>query len=385
MSVSQSPQQSRRRWPVLLAVAAVVLAVAIPVAVIQLQPGGGPSSNGSSSTLTSSTPPETSTTAPTSTATEYAVVGEVALDPAGAATDAPPRIVYALGAQIHTSDGTVPLPLDKADQLWAFVPHADGWVVVAYRPKIDEAVARVVDGTGYVSSEWLAGYSTPAAGWDGSSAYVVLDAAQVDDPDGVVVQGWPLPRRGNYWPVGILPDGSLVLNDKARGRVEVGAPLTQLAVVPGIIAVGGVSATGQVTTLDSLKDAGSCGSVRDSLAGDPLWSTCHYTLGRFNPSGSLVIGYPDYRDGIGDYRVSILDASTGTAYVDFTATSTRKSFTFINTAVWEDDTHLLAQVYNADTGWRVLRLGVDGTVTTADVGDIGGGEMDAPVTFVTQP
>ncbi len=387
-----TPTASHRRRNVLLAVAAVVLAIAIPIAVLQLLPDGGSETpNGTASSSTTATTPTSSTSATTSPPTSasttppFPVIGQVKLQPNSAPSDAAPLIDYALKRQIHTADGTTPLPLTRAYQLVAFVPHAGGWVVLGSHPDGDEGIGRVIDATGQVTTEWLTGHETLARGWDGSTAYVVLDSAQVDAPDGVVVQGWSLPRRGEYRPVGILPDGSLVLNDVARGRVEVGAPATALAVVPGIVAVGGVSITGQVTTLDSIKDAGSCGSMRESLVAEPSWSTCQYTLGRFNPSGSLVIGHPAYRDGIGDWRVSILDATDGTTYVDFTARSTKTSTTFINSVVWEDDTHLLAQVYSSDVGWRILRLGVDGTVTTADLGDIGSDEMDAPVTFVTQP
>jgi hypothetical protein len=130
--------------------------------------------------------------------------------------------------------------------------------------------------------------------------------------------------------------------------------------------------------LESVSDDGSCSAVIDA-EGSTRWETCEYTLGRFSPDAKYVIGRPAYLDGLGDTTVAVLDAATGKLVVEYEVVEGAH----VNNTVWETNDTLLTSLY--DDGWAIMRLGVDGAVTKASSGRIAGAPEECPVFFEAQP
>lgn len=128
--------------------------------------------------------------------------------------------------------------------------------------------------------------------------------------------------------------------------------------------------------ITKLSDEGSCSALVGPQADSATWSTCEFMPEQFSADGEHLIAHDDYRDGIGDGRLAILDAATGKALVDLTNTDSQA---FLNNAVWEDQEHVLATVFQ-DGRWAVLRVGVDGSVEYA-VAPRPGQDVEPPFTL----
>ena len=129
--------------------------------------------------------------------------------------------------------------------------------------------------------------------------------------------------------------------------------------IPGTIKINDVSADGLVAAQTSYSGDGSCSAVLDrSGPGDPtpLLETCDAYLFDFAPDGAHLSGTGAYFDGIGLGFVTILDATDGSEVARYSAEAG-----FVRESVWQDPDHLLVNTYEGGE-WRVLRLGVDGTV-----------------------
>jgi hypothetical protein len=127
------------------------------------------------------------------------------------------------------------------------------------------------------------------------------------------------------------------------------------------LSVADESESGLTIGFTSLTDSGSC----SKLAGGGEfqgWSTCKHTLDAFSPDGKLVLAGPAYRDGIGDGVIAMYDASSGN--LAFQRTNSQQSQSFYSQAVWEDDTHVLAPVFQANR-WAIVRIGSDGSMEYA--------------------
>ncbi len=137
--------------------------------------------------------------------------------------------------------------------------------------------------------------------------------------------------------------------------------------------------SGRTALRISTSDAGSCSGVHDAATDDYLWETCDYALSTFSPDGRYVLAPPAYGDGLGDGTLAVLDAATGELVSAFEIDGG-----FISFSAWEDGDHPLVVIHDS-RGWRVLRLGLDGSiglvagpVTSAD-------EMDNPFRLLGTP
>ncbi len=129
--------------------------------------------------------------------------------------------------------------------------------------------------------------------------------------------------------------------------------------IPGTVKVNDVSTDGLVAAQISSTDDGSCSAVLDrSGDGDPtpVFETCEATLFDFSPDDAHLSGSSAYLDGIGLGYVTILDATDGSEVARYSPEAG-----FVRDSVWQDPDHLLVNAYEGGQ-WRVLRLGVDGTV-----------------------
>lgn len=137
-----------------------------------------------------------------------------------------------------------------------------------------------------------------------------------------------------------------------------------------------VTPDGRAAGMLSATDSGSCWeSIGRDLGG--LWKTCDNSLGPFSPDGKHLLGYPAYRDGAGDSSLSVLDAETGEPVLHLTTVPG----VFFGSSVWEDDSHVLAAVYQ-EGKWAIVRIGMNGDREVA-VGPVAGD--DAYVSPFTLP
>lgn len=125
---------------------------------------------------------------------------------------------------------------------------------------------------------------------------------------------------------------------------------------PGAVGAGDVSSTGLLALVNSVSDDGSCSGVYDEDARSYAWKTCDYSFLEFSPGGGHLLATAAYRDGFGLTYVTVLDTAGGEPVVEFDIDRGA-----ILQAGWEDDEHLLAVTYDDADGWRVLRLGLDGS------------------------
>lgn len=78
-----------------------------------------------------------------------------------------------------------------------------------------------------------------------------------------------------------------------------------------------------------------------------------------------------------------MDAGTGEVVTEFSRSG--DSGPFVNTAVWEDNEHVLATVFE-DSAWTVVRLGLDGSIEAAtDALPDSGDPRRSPFSFSTRP
>jgi hypothetical protein len=127
-------------------------------------------------------------------------------------------------------------------------------------------------------------------------------------------------------------------------------------------------------------DGHTCSGLSGPHDASVTWRTCDHQLQQFSPDGSLLLAHEPYFDGVGPGTIAVLDARTQDVLVD---RDNHDSHAFIGGAVWEDEGHVLATVFQ-EGEWAIVRVGVDGSMELAS--DIQQGEdVDAPFFLSTQP
>jgi hypothetical protein len=370
----------RTRRVVAGAVAAVVLAVAVPAGVSL------------SHELSSSAPqpvaPRPSEGPTVTDRAEPRPDGPVELTTTGLPRGADPRVPYiqVRPGRLVTPDGTV----DLRTAYWQVLPYADGWIAADSAGRIDLLDA---DGTVRSSVPAVNGAVTLAASSDGSRVgyaersgpgSVTLVSAPTDgsDPD-----TWPVTvdRFEEVRPVGYVDDEALVWMNPLGETPEVsvarpGQPMTPLR---GFLRVTGASsASGLVSGLVSY-GAESCWGVMEPAASttELAWRTCDWSLGEFSPDGRYVIAGDPGDDGLGDPRLAILDAGTGEVVVDYQ--QDRDGRVVLPQVVWEDDDTVLALAVDGKGRYVMLRADTAGNLERASEPVPGG--MNYPVWFATAP
>lgn len=122
---------------------------------------------------------------------------------------------------------------------------------------------------------------------------------------------------------------------------------------------------------------GSCSAIKQAVAGRPVFDTCDYLLKDLSPDGAYVTASPPYGDGLCCSTYDILDAATGTPLITLDAKAGPTRTQVLETR-WEDDSHVLAVVSDGER-WRIVRIGLDGSVELADVGDLPADSGDGTV------
>jgi hypothetical protein len=364
----------RRRQAVTGAVAAVVLAVAAPVAI----------------TVTDAfdarpVPPASQTETPNPDRTDNAKPepsGPIPANGAAAPRGDDPAIAYLETGTLRTADDV----LVNLERRYAQITqYADGWIAT----RADTGTTHVLDAAGEVVESWPGG--DVAVSPNGDFLATVLNATGGVDVQLRPVTGTSSPLshtvafEGTVDIVGFVgPEEIAYTLTDANGGTEVFVTdfLHDERRVDGALSASGASAAaGTVTVMTSYDELepGSCWAVQRIGDGRKLWETCDYTLETFSPDGRYVIGTDDYHDGIGGSTVAILDAADGTVLAHFTT----RDLGFTTQAVWESDSAVLLISHQGDA-WYLLRLLPDGTVERA-LDPIHADEMAGPWALPARP
>jgi len=330
-----------RRMRATMVMAAVVLAIAVPVGVTvigddptkQVQPAPQPTPQPDLSPLTIK----------------------------GLETGDKPATGYAEAGRLQPGDISNSLPDGQEPAELARVGED---FLVGFQDETGELVARYLTVDGVVGEDLPASYGfgvTPGG-----------ETAAIVQPDGTViayqdhgtkqVQVGKIPAAGSYTLSAVLgsdcsPGGDCTVfvsttdEDPKLWAIAVGSdPRVVFKGLRGAVGVTYEFTAGYV----SVSDDGSCSEVRDGGDG-VLWKTCDNRFVAFSPGAKYLIGTGPYGSGLGDAQLTILDAPSGKVILDLT---TAEGAT-ITTMTWEDDDHVLATIIEDNT-WAVVRIGLDG-------------------------
>jgi hypothetical protein len=333
-----------RRMRATMLMAACVLAIAVPTGLV--------ATRGHDRPITPA-PPTTIDTAPLSLA-------DLEHGPQ-------PHDGYARAGQFHL--GTATVDLSTGGRAVASVARVTGGVLVATRQESGDLSARFVDDQGAPGQQtWpmTGGFAVSADG----------NVAAFAQPDGTVIAVQDAASR--YFELGRIPTGSgfdviAVQGENCSGRSEeIGCkvfattngeePQTFLLEPHQAVGVSLDStlsrtvdvAADRYAAVASVTDTGSCSDVRDGKR-EILWSTCDHRFLSFSPDGAHVLASAAYGDGLGDTELAVLDSATGRAALGLRTADGAA----ITQMVWEDDSHVLANLYQ-DGRWAVVRIGLDG-------------------------
>jgi hypothetical protein len=162
-------------------------------------------------------------------------------------------------------------------------------------------------------------------------------------------------------PVGFISDGEL-LYTLQRGSAPVQLWTTRFDGHAERLPLIGVtpSGTSEMDGLIAVNDQNdSCGSVYDSTGTTRLWHTCNFTLGRFSPDGQRILALPSGPQDTADLQFAVLDAKTGK--VEGIYRSADPAGFQITDVVWENGDLLLA-VGVDQHGYTMYRIGLTGSM-----------------------
>lgn len=349
----------RRRNAVRGVVAAVVLAVAVPVGLSTTDLLG--SSRTPAPPVASGTvEPSPDTPAPTPEPD-----GSFPLTVHGLDRGEPAGVPYVVGKanQLVTPDGTIDLPESYA----TITPYNGGWLAIG-STQYPGKIVMLDDNLEVTHTDPAGGYAL-AVSQDGTRvAYVVRESNDqvmlVNAPtDGTDPVTWiiDVPAGESLDPVGFLDNDTVVYNSPATEVMGIARTGGTTTPIQDLRRVDDASeATGMVSGLVSYGIDGGCSGVMDPDSGTLLWKSCKYSDLRFSPDGKLVVADASYFDGPGSPTLTILDASTGDVVAHFSPVQ-RDTVVGVAQAVWEDDDSVLAFV---DEGGdqAMVRLGTDGSI-----------------------
>jgi hypothetical protein len=351
----------RRRNAVRGVVAAVVLAVAVPVGL------SATDLLGSSGTPAPPVASQSGEPSPDKPAPTPGPDGSFPLTvhglPQGDAAGVP--YVVAKTHQLVTPDGTVDLPESYA----TVTPYNGGWLAIGSTQHPGKILM--------LDADLKVVHTDPAGGYDlavsADRSHVAYAVAQGNDKvmlvnaptDGTDPVTWMIDSPGGEAvnPVGFLDNDTVVYKAPATDVMGIARTGGTLTPVEGLLRIDDASeATGMISGLVSYGNEGGCSGVMDPASGRLLWKSCGYSNLRFSPDGRLVVADAAYFDGPGSPTLTILDARTGDVVADFSPEQ-RDTVVGVTQAVWEDDDNVLAHVEEG-MDQAMVRLGTDGSIET---------------------
>lgn len=370
----------RRRNAVRGSVAAVVLAVAVPV--------GLTATDLIDSTQPTPAPPATTGSVQPSPSPSVRAGAAFRLTLEQDPTQTLPGVSYVHFDQrvLVTPDGMVDLPQGYS----MITPYAGGWLAVGSERSPEDVV--MLDENLEVTRT-AGGGTSLAVSRDGSHvAYteqrspgqVRLVNAPTDG--GVPVVTWMFKFDNPddaIEPVGFLDNDTVVYQDQLSNKMGIahtgdGGPIP----IEGFLRLDDASeANGLVSGLVSYDVDGGCSGVMDPMSGDLLWQSCDYSGLQFSPDGRYVTALASYFDGPGSPSVSVLDARTGKPVVKFE--SEGRDVVGVSQVVWEDDSSLLI-ILAEGTSVGMVRARLDGSMEKM-IDPIEVQDMSMPIWFAEEP
>ena len=357
-----------RRMRASIVMAASVLAIAVPTALV----------------ASDRSRPEEPTPAPPSVRD----VSPLTID--GLDAGDAPKIAYVQSGTVHLHDGSTVHP--SGGQPVTVAEYAGG-VVLGLRDEGGAVTARKLDD----NDSWPMEGGFAVSGDDQLVAFVQPDGTPVvvsSSGTGDDKAAYSLPRvqRGSGF------DAVAVNGQGCRATVELpcrvwvtshgASPETWTSTAHDVAdkVTGGFVTVTDVDTTDTLvvgitkvnEDLTTCSAVEPSTGSTPLWTTCDHRLRAFSPDDERLLAFGSIGDGLGDSQLAILDARTGKVELDLRTTEQA----FITQTAWEDDTHVLATVFEHGA-WAVLRIGLDGSREYA-VAPVQGEDLDSPFVLASR-
>lgn len=338
-----------RRMRATMVMAAVVLAVAVPVGITALDQDP--------------------------TAKKPTLAGQVNDDPLtikGLETGGQPATGWYAGGQLYGVGD--PLPVGKGTQVSYLAKLDDAFLVGRYDEASQEMIASVIDHAKSSAKTWPLGSDFEVSADGRTGAFV--------QPDGTVIA---VGSTGDSVTVGNVSDGSgsgydvlEIAGDCADSCTVTVASEGEQPVVWLVDSEGGVAEqnTGLVSAADYFEgryagisrfnedDMSTCSAVTEN--GTEVWSTCPdgaasgKRLGAFSPDGKFLLGTYSIGSGEGESEFAILDASNGNVVLDLRVAGfgTEKQGVILQ-PTWEDDSHVLALIREGNE-FAVVRIGLDG-------------------------
>jgi hypothetical protein len=281
---------------------------------------------------------------------------------------AQPHDGYVTDGELHVGSGAIGLDAGKARV--TAVARINGGVVVATRDESGEQVAHIVDDQGGTSGKTWPIDGGFAVSDDGNvAAFVQPDGIPVVVQDGTVFYKLPkIPQGSGFDAVAVIGEDCQEAGpDTCSVLVTSHGEKPQSWVSSSTDYVGGHEQMSNVVDefenkflagFTEITDTGSCSVVKNVEhveSGTPTWTTCDHSFLTFSPEGGHLLATSAYGDGLGDTELAVLDTRTGAVQLDLTTADGA----FISQMVWEDETHVLANVYQ-DGQWAVVRIGLDG-------------------------
>jgi hypothetical protein len=280
-----------------------------------------------------------------------------------------PRVGYVTNGTFKTpSEGVVDLGAG-AGQVNEVAPVAGGYVV-SFANGGGDVLAHFVDQSGKVGAqEWMVSGEIAVSADGNQAAFVQPDGTPVVVYDaGASVELPKIPRGSGFGAVAAFgPDCGAHLDFEscgawvsARGAKpetwESWSSGTVRRIAPGLRWVTAVADGRLVAGVTEVHDdLSTCSAVQTFATHKTRWTTCGHQLGPFSPDGRRVLAQPD-GDGLGPTGLLVYEADSGEEVFDLPVADQG----YVRQMVWEDDTHVLATIY-ARAQWAVVRIGLDGS------------------------
>ncbi len=184
-------------------------------------------------------------------------------------------------------------------------------------------------------------------------------------------------------PVGFLDNDRVVYQDQLGNEMGIthnveGGPVP----IEGFLRLDDASeANGLVSGLVSYGNDGGCSGVMDPDTGELLWKSCDHSGLEFSPDGRHVTALASYFDGPGSSSVSVLDARTGEPVVTFAGEG--RTVVGVSQVVWEDDGSLLI-IFAEGNEVGMVRARLDGSMEKM-MDPIRVTDMSMPIWFAEEP
>jgi hypothetical protein len=333
-----------RRMRATMLMAAAVLAVAVPTALV--------ATGDHDKTITPAPPTKVDTSPLTLQGLSHGTL---------------PKDGYATGGR-YVAGADEEMSLGVGKDAIASVARFDGGLMVATRDENGTLTAHFVDNQGDSTSASWPMEGDFAVSDDGNvAAFVEPDGSPVGVLDGsTTVQFTRIPRGTAFDAVAVTGSCSAP-DDKDPCAVWVqsngpepaswfvtsdAASTTRTEYRKLADARAGDRAAGITDVHDDLS---TCSAVETIHSDSPGWTTCGHQLVAFSADGKRVLAMPD-GDGLGPTGLAVYDASDGAELLDLSVADQG----YVRQMVWEDNDHVLATVYQQGR-WAIVRIGLDGS------------------------